>query len=97
MVFDKIYFRCEWKTFRVQNNTFDFFLIIDFIFSEHKFDVYYRLIDSKKSNESSQHLFSSIYKTEYDHVQIHVINYQLANKVYDFIAAKLAEADTPPA
>jgi len=42
-------------------------------------------------------LFSSKYKTKYDHAQIHEINYQLANKVYDFIAAKLNEANTPPA
>lgn len=96
-VFEDIYFRCEWKTFKMQNHAFDFLLLIDFIFSEYKFEVYYRLIDSKKSGEKQHPLFSSIYKTEYDHAQIHEINYQLANKVYDFIAAKLAEADTPTA
>jgi len=42
-------------------------------------------------------LLTSVYKTEYDQAQIHEINYQLANQVYDFIAAKLAEANTPPA
>jgi hypothetical protein len=42
-------------------------------------------------------LFSSTYKPEYDYARIQEINYQLANKVYDFIVAKLAEADTPPA
>lgn len=71
--------------------------MIDFVFSEYKFNVSYRLIDTVKSNEQSGILFSSLYKSEYDHVQIHEINHQLANKVYDFIAAKLAEADTPPA
>lgn len=95
--FKKIYFRYEWNTFRMQENIFDLVLMVNFVFSEYKFSVSYRLVDSTSSAEQSEVLLFSLYKTEYDHTQIHGINYQLANKVYDFIAAKLAEANTPPA
>ncbi|MEJ7661204.1 MAG: hypothetical protein WKG07_17135 [Hymenobacter sp.] len=71
--------------------------MVDFVFNDYEFNVSYRLIDSTKSGEKPEVILSSLYKTEYDHAQIHEINYQLANKVYDFIAAKLAETATPPA
>ncbi len=54
-----------------------------------------RLSDVK--HEKSDTMFFSNYASSYNQDQIHEINYQLANKVYDFIAAKLAEADQPPA
>jgi hypothetical protein len=89
-----------WITFKLASINFNLRLIIDFNFNPFDFDVNYRLFDlelAELSSPRSFHLFSSVYKTEYDQPQIHETNYQLANKVYDFIAAKLAEADTPPA
>ena len=96
-VFYKVYFRYEWKNFRIYKKIFSLILSIDFAFSEYDFTVYYRLINSKNSKGQAQALFCSLYKTKYDRTQIHEINTQLANKVYDFIEAKLAEADTPSA
>ena len=92
-VFSKMYFRYEWNTFRIHKNSFDLCLMIDFVFSGYSFTISYRLINLTSSKEQSQVLFSSLYKAEYDHSQIHEINYQLANKVYDFITAKPAEAE----
>lgn len=99
-IFTKTYFRFEWKVFKSKKSLFDFFLLIDFVFDEYDFQVYYRLIDSTKSGESGEVqklVFTSNYKTEYDLARIKEINHQLANKVYDFIKAKLDEVDTPPA
>ena len=91
----------EWNEFRVANNSFSFRLLLDFRFEKFKFILSYRLfsiLDGDTIESPVDNFLSDfIYKTEYDHTQIHEINYQLANKVYDFIAAKVAEADQPPA
>ena len=53
--------------------------------------------DGSSYSHFGWNVFTSPYLTDYDLARLPEINYQLANKVYDFIAAKLAEADTPTA
>ncbi|MGI4873004.1 MAG: Fic family protein [Janthinobacterium lividum] len=90
----------KWQYFRLKNNGFDVGLVINFKFGLESFNVTARILSDFTSQSPkvywAEDVFSSLYKTEYDQTQIHEINYQLANKVYDFIAAKVAEADTPP-
>ncbi len=88
-----------WKEFRVAGMAYDLGALLAFNFSKHDFTVSLGvdISNTPLANLKRQVVYRSLYKKEYDHAQIHEINYQLANKVYDFIAAKLAEADTPPA
>lgn len=93
----KAYFRFEWNVFRSRKSPFNIALLVDFTFNDYDFSVASRLVDFMSNRPLESHLVTSVYKVEYDHARIHEINHQLANKVYDFIAAKVAEADTPPA
>ena len=47
-------------------------------------------------DHSPEKVFESTYTAVHDLDQIKILNHQLANKVYDFIAAKIAEADSTP-
>jgi len=78
---------------------FDQGMILTFEFRKYDFDVKFRVYGRSigEDDREDEIVFNSIYKTQYNHARIQEINYQLANKVYDFIADKLAEADTPPA
>ena len=91
----------RWFHFRQKDNGFDVGLFITFKFALESFKVTIGVLSDFTTNSSKAYwtkdVFNSLYKTEYDHVQIQELNHQLANKVYDFIAAKVAEADTPPA
>lgn len=92
----------QWENFRQLNHEFNLALALNITFSSHKFYFWhviydYELDNMQPTNKGQTLMSSAMHKTDYDHAQIHEINYQLANKVYDFIAAKLAEADTPPA
>ncbi|MDO7886887.1 Fic family protein [Hymenobacter cheonanensis] len=88
----------KWKAFRQKFNDFDLSLSFDFTFGKASFKIQSRLYTpSQKDRKQTLELFELPYRNNYNYAQIHEINYQLANKVYDFIAAKLAEADTPPA
>lgn len=96
LTFEKIYFRYEWKAFKMQHNVFNLFLMIDFEFGFYQFKISYRLIDSTEVSKNEGILFYSVYKNYYDYGDIHNINYQLANKVYEFISASITEADELP-
>ncbi|MBO2011520.1 Fic family protein [Hymenobacter negativus] len=86
------------KEFRQLNNTFSLIVRLSFAFNKTGFIVSLLIGTLPLStSDNEEPIFSSLYKSEYDHARIHDLNYQLANKVYDFIAAKVAEADTPPA
>ncbi len=96
---DQISLLFEWTTFRMARSTFDIRLLVDFKFSKFDFEVGYRLfepIDYASIAPQEFVLTTYVYKPEYDHARIHEINHQLAKKVYDFIAAKVAEADASP-
>lgn len=97
-LYTDVYFQFSWLEFRLPKCIFNLSLSVKFIFERHKYEVAYLIheTESKKSN-TKEMIFTSIYKKEYDFDYISEINYRLANEVYDFIAAKLAEADTPPA
>jgi Fic family protein len=98
---ENITFLKKWNTFRQKNNNFDVGALVNFEFNLDSFKVTTAVLidftDQSSKTYWKKDVFNSVYKTEYDHTKIHEINYQLANKVYDFIAAKLAAADTPPA
>ena len=102
ITFDNLSLTIRWDSFREASSSFDMNVTLDFAFNKTSFEIecaIYDFIETpyNQSHPVSSHvLFKLPYKDEYDHAQIHEINYQLANKVYDFIAAKLAEADTPP-
>lgn len=94
--FSNAYFRFEWNTFRAHDDHYDLILMLDFVFKQYAMDVSYRLISSKaKESQVSNLLFSSYYKSNYNHAQIHELNHQIANKVYDFIATKVADTLPP--
>ena len=96
-LYSDVYFQFNWLEFRSPECIFNSSLSVKFTFERHSHEVAYLVhhTDDKKS-ESRVIVFTEIYKTEYDHARIHDINYQLANKVYEFIAAKVAEADSSP-
>jgi Fic family protein len=96
--FENFELTVKWESFRQISNDFDLNLNFDFIFEKALLKIQVNMYSSgQKSTGQVNNLLTLPYRHEYDHTQIHKINYQLANKVYDFIAAKLAEADTPPA
>lgn len=99
-----------WENIRIDNTFIDVTLNINFIFQIEKIiflariiestpnynnDAQTRIVDLKIEDISNKTKLS--YASPFDTNQIHEINYQLANKVYDFIVTKLAEADKPPA
>ncbi len=104
--FDNLSLSVNWFFSRTDYMQFNLGLVLDFTFENTYFEISYTIHDSSGDyyklvppieGSISDILLKSPYKKFYDHAQIHEINYQLASKVYDFIAAKLAEADTPPA
>lgn len=96
--FDEVFFVFNWGGFKANGVTLNLRLSLEFKFLPGNFNVSSWIGEATTTDDSTWPIvFQSLYKPEYDHTQIHEINYQLANKVYDFIAAKLAEADTPPA
>jgi Fic family protein len=98
-----ITFSVAWIGFRQRRKSFDLRLLVDIILLEHEFGVAVTLNELEENNflysepENGTIIFDSIYNEIYKPTEYQEINYQIANKVYDFIAAKLAEADTPPA
>jgi Fic family protein len=96
----------RWAFFKHNTVHFDLNATFDFDFHRTSFEVMYTIHDAGENyytlaqpveGSVSDMLFKLNYRRNYDSAQIHEINYQFANKVYNFIAAKLAEADTPPA
>lgn len=95
--FDSLLFRFSWNEFREEDNNFNLRLIVEFLFREYSFEVSYTIHGGQVEEEddlSWNFLLKSPYEVHYDHARIHELNHQLANEVYDFIAAKVADA--PP-
>ncbi|HEX8428672.1 Fic family protein [Hymenobacter sp.] len=84
-----------WLEFRFLKHVFNLSLLVDFRFDKYKHDTFALIshADDKFSGEKNI-ILTSVYKNQYDHLYIQKINYTLANKVYEFIAAKIAEAGT---
>ena len=91
-------FRILWDGFRMRKLNFDQGILLTFDFGKYDFDIKFRIYGRaiEEDKHEDEIVFTSLYRTQYDHARIQAINYQLANKVYDFIAAKVAEADNPP-
>jgi Fic family protein len=85
----------RWDSFRGMTKSFSQTVNFFFVFKEHHFNVFFAVYDSDTSG-ATELVLQSEYKAHLENTQIHEINYQLANKVYDFIAAKVAEADSFP-
>ncbi len=85
--------------FKLLQNHFSCAIALNFEFNHLKFEVDYEIYDFKNFADYEPkpiRLFSSLYKSKYDHNQIHDLNHQLANKVYDFIESKVKEANDLP-
>jgi Fic family protein len=96
-----IQFTTQWSVLK-NDLEFEVNLIVDFLFETDKFIIRARVENLKNDYissfyESSNTVFQGKYQEMPSEQIVAGINYQLANKVYDFIAAKVAEADTPPA
>jgi len=99
---NEIRFVIHWDAFKQKGNEFDSNLILGFIFYNSKFTVFWDVNDREvselpklKTDSRTEQEF--LYSKECNPAEIASINLTIANKVYDFIAAKLAKADTPPA
>ncbi|GAB3872865.1 hypothetical protein GCM10028824_23750 [Hymenobacter segetis] len=99
---DTVTFSIAWTGFRQRRKSFDLRLLIDFLFAEHEFGIAVsidELLDGKPAysdHDKALVFFDSIYLNDYASIDYYDLNYQFANKVYDFIAAKVAEADSSP-
>ncbi len=96
---DSVALRFNWSEFRLHQNVFNMGAGSIFKFNKHSFEIFHTVYgrDEDDHDIEDELVFSSLYKTSYDTNRIQELNHQLANKVYDFVAAKVAEADTPPA
>ena len=85
----------HWEVFRGSEFSFSQSVNLFFQFKERYFNLQFAVYDSEKGG-IAQAVFQSDYVAAFDNARIHEINHQLANKVYDFIAAKTAEAEASP-
>jgi len=94
------YLRFDWRAFRMLNKSFDLRTLVRFVFFKQNFIVNFSVFINTPTldmeNQEAETIFDSLYKEEYDLAKIQALNHQLATKVYDFIAAKVAEADSAP-
>ncbi len=88
-------FYFEWNNFRGLKTTFGQRANLSFIFQERSFEVDFTTY-AENSAGAAQQIFASNYSKLIDFTEVHEINHQLASKIYDFIAAKISEAHTPP-
>ena len=92
------YFNFYWGKFRFRPVISDCSLKLRFAFGQWNWEVAYRILGSNDIDDSEwEVLIESDYLLDYEQLQVFNINAKLVNKLADFIAAKLAEADTPPA
>ena len=85
----------HWKSFKGLERTFNQSVNFTFLFNERNFNIYFAAYESSQGG-TTHSILQSNYKAIFDPARIHEINHQLANRVYDFIAAKVAEADSAP-
>ena len=87
----------QWDDFQGLKSSFGETVQLVFTFEPRHFTAAYVINDNSVNQLPEKHvIFTSAYKALFDYTQIKEINYQLANKLYDFIAAKVAEADSAP-
>ena len=85
----------RWNMFTGLATTFNQTVNFFFVFKESHFNLLFAIYESDNSG-AAQLVFQSDYKALFDQIEVHNLNHQLANKVYDFIANKVAEADLSP-
>jgi Fic family protein len=88
----------EWNKFRNLAIPFSQGASLNFKFGQYSYEVEFATYERASSGYgySPEVVFQSTYTATHDLAQIHELNHQLATKVYDFIAAKVAEADAAP-
>ena len=89
-------FYFEWNNFRGLKTTFGQRANLTFIFKERQFEVDFAIYADNDSG-TPEKIFTSDYSTLISSAEVHTINHQLADKIYNFIEAKLAKANTSPA
>jgi hypothetical protein len=95
---EEVHFAKKWLHFRQRHNGFDVGLTVAFHFHPDHFTVRHTLFSQRSPTagpEASwqEEVFSSAYLPAYEHAQFHEINHQLASRLYDFVAARLAASD----
>jgi hypothetical protein len=96
---EQVHFAKKWLHFRQRHNGFDVGVTVAFHFHPDHFTVQHTLFSQRSpagQPEASwqEEVFSSAYLPAYEHAQFHEINHQLASRLYDFVAARLAAPDT---
>ena len=92
-----LYFNFDWMNLERTNRIFGCALILRFGFGKWNWEVSFRVVETTDAYSPEwQQLVESPYQMEYDKLRIPNINQRLVKEVHDFIATKLAEADTPP-
>jgi hypothetical protein len=93
-----VQFAKKWLHFRQRHNGFDVGVTVAFHFQPDHFTVQHTLFSQRSpaGPEVSwqEEVFKSAYLPAYNHAYFHEINHQLASRLYDFVAARLATADT---
>lgn len=89
--------RLNWLEFRHIDSSFNLSLLLDFKFKRHDVEVYFQVVQLGGGPSTEKELaFKSLYKTEYNQGYIQKINYQIANRIYDFIEIKAEEIKDIP-
>jgi len=97
---ETVSFSKKWHHFRQRNNGFDVSLQVTFHFRQDHFTVSEAVVSTHVSagleTPWEGEVLNCIYLPGYDQNRIHEINYQFATRLYDFIAAQIAELDALP-
>jgi hypothetical protein len=92
-----VQFAKKWLHFRQRHNGFDVGVTVAFHFQPDHFTVQHTLFSQRSpaGPEASwqEEVFKSAYLPAYNHAHFHEINHQLASRLYDLVAARLATSD----
>ncbi|MBO2011515.1 Fic family protein [Hymenobacter negativus] len=94
---ETVRFAKKWLHFRQRHNGFDVGVTVAFHFYPDHFTVRHTLFSQRSTAGPEanwqEEVFSSAYLPSYEHAHFHEINHQLASRLYDFVAARLATSD----
>ncbi|GAB3576668.1 Fic family protein [Hymenobacter daeguensis] len=94
---EEVQFAKKWLHFRQRHNGFDVGVRVAFRFHSDHFTVQHALFSQHSPTGPEalwqEEVFSSAYLPAYNYAHFHEINHQLAARLYDFVAARLAAAE----
>ncbi|MCI1189045.1 Fic family protein [Hymenobacter sp. DH14] len=97
-VVEEVKFFFQWDDFTSLVIPFSQGAELKLVFHQHSYQAEFSTYERKDGGygHSPERVFESTYIAAYDFDRIKILNHEFANKVYDFIAAKVAEADSSP-